>query len=333
MEQKNKRIFGYDAIKALAAFFVVLYHVGMVDMGYRDGEYYYPTIAQFLWLFDACGVPLFFMANGALTVSRHYDFKKSMTKACRLLALGVFWGVLVMCEHASFYGTSYFAVPKVFYFWFLFSLAIMYIASYVLGQLKPWCRWAVIVLLLIFPFTTNMIWDFIQLFRPEYGLPKWGHIGVFMLYGIVYLYAGDYLAHHRVGKWVPWLCAIIGLALLVIETIAVVNRTHMKFEGGNYCFPTMGALLLSCAVFIWVKDWNLKDSILKRFITFLGNNALGIYIFHLMIMFLLGRLFPQITGSYVHPVLAIVITLAYMVVSASISELIRRSPLSFLLKL
>ena len=72
----KKRVFGFDAIKALAAFFVVLYHVGMVDMGYREGVYYYPTFVQFLWLFDACGVPLFFMVNGALTVSRHYDFKK-----------------------------------------------------------------------------------------------------------------------------------------------------------------------------------------------------------------------------------------------------------------
>ena len=51
---EKKRVFGYDALKALAAFFVVLYHVGMVDMGYRDGQYYYPTLVQVLWLFCAC---------------------------------------------------------------------------------------------------------------------------------------------------------------------------------------------------------------------------------------------------------------------------------------
>ena len=50
----GKRIFGYDALKALAAFFVVLYQVGMVDKGYREGVYYYPTLVQLLWLFCAC---------------------------------------------------------------------------------------------------------------------------------------------------------------------------------------------------------------------------------------------------------------------------------------
>ena len=69
----KKRIFGYDAAKALAAFFVVLYHCGMVDFGYSEGEYYYPTFVQFLWLFTACGVPLFFTVNGALTISRKFD--------------------------------------------------------------------------------------------------------------------------------------------------------------------------------------------------------------------------------------------------------------------
>ena len=329
----GKRIFGYDALKALAAFFVVLYHVGMVDKGYREGVYYYPTLVQLLWLFCACGVPLFFMTNGALTVNRHYDFKKTITKAGRLLFIGVFWGVIVMCEHASFYGTDCFSLSEIPYFWFLFSLALMYVASYVMGQLKGWCRWGIVIALLIFPFVTNLIWDFIQLFRPDIPFPKWGHTGVFTLYGIVYMYAGDFLAHHRVNKWVVWICAFVGLALLALETVAVVNRTHAPFEGGNYCFPTLGALFLSCAIFVGVRDWNPVESKLKSAITFLGNNALGIYIFHLIIMLLIGRLFPQVSDCVLHPVLVIVIAFFYVFISAFISEVIRRTPLSVLLKL
>lgn len=329
----GKRNFGYDALKALAAFFVVLYHVGMVDKGYREGVYYFPTLVQLLWLFCACGVPLFFMVNGALTISRHYDFKKTITKAGRLLFIGVFWGVIVMCEHAAFYGTDCFSLSEIPYFWFLFSLALMYVASYVMGQLKSWCRWVIVIALLIFPFATNLIWDFIQLLKPDIPFPKWGHTGVFTLYGIVFMYAGDFLAHHRVNKRMAWICAFVGLALLALETIAVVNRTHAPFEGGNYCFPTLGALLLSCAIFIGVKNWHPVESKLKRAITFLGNNALGIYIFHLIIMFLIGRLFPHISDCLIHPILVIVIAFSYVFISAFISEVIRRTPLSVLLKL
>ena len=329
----GKRIFGYDALKALAAFFVVLYHVDMVDKGYREGVYYYPTLVQLLWLFCGCGVPLFFMVNGALTVNRHYDLKKTIIKAGRLLLIGVFWGILMMCLQSAFYGTDSFVIKDVPYYWFLFTLAMMYVVNYLLGRMGNRCKWTVIVLLLIFPFTTNLIWDFIQLLSPELHVPKWGHFGIFTLYGLVYLYVGDHLAHHRVDKRISWAGIILGLALLALETIAVVNRTHAPFEGGNYCFPSWGALFLSCALFVLIMDWEPVASKLKSAITFLGNNVLGIYIFHLLIMFLMGRLFPQMNNATIHPVLVLGIALAYMFVSAVISEMIRRSPLSFLLKL
>lgn len=330
----RERIFGYDALKALAAFFVVLYHVGMVDLGYREGEYYYPTIVQVLWLFCACGVPLFFMVNGALTVSRNYDLKKSATKAGRLLFAGVFWGVVVMCLYVlKSHDLSSFNFGMVHYYWFLFSLALMYLLNYVMGRLPRACRWVVVSILLVFPFLTNLVWDMIILFHPAIDMSRWGHVGAFTLYGLVYLYAGDFLVHHSVKRVVVIAFAVLGLALLGLEATAVVNYRHAQFEGGNYCFPTLGALLLSTAVFVWVKDWKLKESMVKKLIVFLGDNALGIYIFHLILMIIVGMIFPHPGTITVNPLAAVLITVAYMVASAVISEAIRRTPLSFLLKL
>lgn len=331
---EQKRILGYDALKAMAAFFVVLYHVGMVDMGYHEGEYYYPTLVQVLWLFCACGVPLFFMVNGALTVHRNYDLKKSATKAGRLVLAGAFWGIVVMCLYAvKNHDLSSFTPGMLTYYWFLFSLALMYVVNYMLGRLPMWCRYAVIALLLAFPFLTNLIWEVILIVNPAITMPKWGHAGAFTLYGLVYLYAGDYLSRRQINKWLIFLAAVVGLLLLSMEATAVVNHSHAPFEGGNYCFPTLGALMLSTAVFAWLKDWYIKESLFKRFVVFLGNNALGIYIFHLMLMILVGHLFPNFRGVFVHPVLAILIVVVYMVASAAISEAIRKSPLCFLLKL
>ena len=333
--ERNKRIFGYDALKALAAFFVVLYHVGMVDFGYREGVYYYPTLVQLLWLFCACGVPLFFMVNGALTVKRGYDLKKSLVKAGRLVLIGAFWGVVMMGINAICkQDNSFFSLNRVAYYWFLFSLAAMYVINFMLSCLPRWCRWVVVGLLLVIPFMTNAVWDVVQLLHPDVELPFWGHFGALTMYGLVYLYAGDHLSTHRYALWVPWLCALTGLALLAVEATAVVNHNHQPFEGGNYCFPTLGALLLSIALFEWLKNWNFNwPSWLKLAITFLGNNALGVYIFHLMLMVVMGTLFPQIKGVVLHPVLAVLVTLAYMFASAVISELLRRSPLALLLRL
>lgn len=320
----TNRIFGYEALKALAAFFVVLYHVGMVDLGYREGEYYYPTLVQVLWLFCACGVPLFFMVNGALTVHRNYDLKKSATKAGRLVLAGAFWGIVVMCLYAAFnHNMSSFNVGMLTYYWFLFSLALMYVANYVINRLPSWCRFVIIALLLIFPFVTNLVWDVMILVTPSITLPKWGHAGVFTLYGLVYLYDGDYLSSRPINKWLIIVAAVVGLLLLSMEATAVANYRHVQFEGGNYCFPTIGGLLLSLAVFSWLKDWDIKESPFKRFVVFLGNNALGIYIFHLILMIVVGFLYPQLSIINLHPIMAIVVALLLTVISAMISEGLR----------
>ena len=155
---------------------------------------------------------------------------------------------------------------------------------------------------------------------------------MFTLYGLVYLYAGDYLAHHDGRKWLIWLCGIVGLSLLALEATAVVNHFHRPFEGGNYCFPTWGALLLSVALFAGLKNSDISVPWIKKFVAFLGNNVLGIYIIHFLLMLILGR-FLHISFGNLHLVIVVLIALCYMVVSAAISELLRRSPLAFLLKL
>ena len=335
MEQK-KRIFGYDALKALAAFFVVLYHVGIVDLGYREGVYYYPTLVQMLWLFCACGVPLFYMVNGALTVSRNYDWPKTRVKFYRLLRAALFWSVVSMivyevCKQT----TSSFTIRRLFYYWFLYSLAIIYLVNYLLGRLPRWCRHVVVIALLVVPFTTNLIWDVIILLHPEVEVPRWYHIGVFTMYGLVYLYLGDHLGHRRYSKWIALLSGVLGLALLALEAIAVVNYEHTQFEGGNYCFPTLGALLLSASLFIFIRDCDVKLTWLKRFITFLGNNALGIYILHLLLMVILNAVFILLDVSLGidHPIEIILLAIFYVVLSAGLSELLKRTFLAPLLKL
>jgi peptidoglycan/LPS O-acetylase OafA/YrhL len=77
----------------------------------------------------------------------------------------------------------------------------------------------------------------------------------------------------------------------------------------------------------------MKEGLLTKLITFLGNNALGIYIFHLILMIVVGACFPSLYDLEVHPLIAILIAIVYTVISATLSELIRRSCLGILLKL
>ena len=282
--KEKERIFAYDALKALAMFLVVFYHVGMLDLGYQEGVYYYPNLTQLIALFTACGVPLFFMVNGALTVRRDYDLKKTVIRAARCVCIGYFWGVMMQCIMAiRYHDLSEFSLYNNYY-WFMYTLAMLYVVKYVLNKLPKWIRWCVVIALLIYPFLNNLIWDLIAIHGNNTGI-YWRRSGLFTLYSIVYLYAGDYLVHNykHIAKWSIVLVGLIGFGLLALQATATVNLVHQPFEGGNFCFPTIGALLLSIALFVLGLNWRLKDGWFKRFVLFLANNSLGIYIFHLLI--------------------------------------------------
>ena len=334
--KEKERIFAYDALKALAMFLVVFYHVGMLDLGYQEGVYYYPNLTQLIALFPAISVPLFFMVNGALTVRRDYGMKKTAVKAAHCVFIGYFWGVVMMCIKAIRDHTlSDFSLYNNYY-WFMYTMAMLYIVNYLLNKLPQWCRWCVVIALLIYPFLNNQIWDFIALFGNHTGI-YWKRTGLFTLYSVVYLYAGDYFAHHysHKAKWYIIVAGLIGFGLLALEAVAVTNLLHQPFEGGSFCLPTIGALLLTIAVFVWGLKWNMKDGWLKRYVLFLANNSLGIYIIHMLIMAIIGAFFPQIIEMdlTLNPLIVAVISLIYMTVSACISEALRRSKLAFLLKL
>lgn len=332
----GKRIFAYDALKVLAAFLVVFYHTGMLDLGYRDGVYYYPTMTQLLALFTACGVPLFFMVNGALTVSRDYDLRKTVIKAVRCVFIGFVWGLAMQCIMAIRASDLSAFTWHNNYYWFMYTLAMLYVVQFVLNRLPRWCRWCAVGALLVYPFLNNLIWDFVALFGNHTGL-HWQRSGLFTLYSVVYLYAGDYLAHHckLQGKWLLALIALIGFGLLAVQATAAVNLMHRPFEGGNYSFPTIGALLLSISLFVWSFKWRMGEGRLKRFVLFLANNTLGIYMFHMLLLAVAGTVFPQIRESEysLNPAVVAVICLINMAVSAWLAQMVRKSRLSFLLQL
>jgi surface polysaccharide O-acyltransferase-like enzyme len=60
---------------------------------------------------------------------------------------------------------------------------------------------------------------------------------------------------------------------------------------------------------------------------------MGIYIIHILLLVVVRGMFPELKTMTFHPIIVLLIALTYTVVSAFISELIRKSPLAFLMKI
>lgn len=332
MEIKNKRIWGYDLLKMIAMFLVVLYHLGNVDYGgYVEGEFYLPNVTKALYAFCSAGVPLFFMVNGALVVDKCWSLKKTILKSAKLVFVSFTWVLLLFY---GLLGIIYGMWPNLTafrtQFWFLNTLALIYIVSYVLGK-AFWLKTIVICLLLIVPFLSNFAWDLIVLFNPQVDVPFYGHTGVFTLYSIVYFYLGFFLRNKIINKRWSFFFILIGIALVNIEVIAMTNHDHVVYDGVNASFPTLGAMSISSGLFCLFKNAKISNDKFRRFVFFIGRNTIGIYVFHGTCLFFIRHY--SILPVVINPFLAIIISIAILILMASLSELLFLSRFRFLLKL
>lgn len=88
-EYMQKRIVGYDIMKSLSIYLVVLIHFGFYVPVTGD-----TLVNNFVLILTNVGVPLFFMVNGALLFPRSLDIKRHYIKTARIIALTLSWKVI-----------------------------------------------------------------------------------------------------------------------------------------------------------------------------------------------------------------------------------------------
>lgn len=330
----DKRIFGYDLIKALAMFLIVLYHLGSVDFGVvpEDG-WYVPNLTKCFYSFCSAGVPLFFMVNGALQASKQMSLRKCIEKSLRLIFVAVFWTVVFTCVLYPWLRGS--ALPNVGtfenYYWFLYTLSALYLICFLLNKWK-WVQKVVLLSLLVFPFVSNLVWDVILFINPEVKMPGWGHTGVFTMYCIVYYYIGAYLQKHEMKRAVSYMLLLSGFLLVLAEVIIMSRYYHQVYDGVNASFPTIGAMLLSIGLFSLMKLVKMQGhEKLRGAISAVGRNTIGIYVFHLFFVWIINEYVFHHEKQML--IVSIFAALGIVSLTASLSNYMLKSPIKFLLKL
>ena len=192
----KKRVYGYDLLKALAMFMVVFYHFQMLDYYFEPNTFYIPNVNKIIQLICAAGIPLFFMVNGALTIDNKITYKKVIHKVSRLFFIAVFWTIIFRCGVIGILlkrGQPNSVFDFLNYYWFLISLAVVYILNYIIQMSPKWVGYLLVFTIFALTFINNFIWDVILFVNPDHILPRWGHTGLFTLYGLVYSRIGAYL--------------------------------------------------------------------------------------------------------------------------------------------
>ena len=335
----KERIIGYDIIKSLAIFGVVLYHFGRVNFGSFNAEgVYYPNVSKVCYELLACSVPLFFMVNGALLADKSVGGGKIL----KYIILSIFYPILfylilfplLNLKDAPQVSWSTILLSMEFkgVYWFLFTLGVLYGINAIVKYFKI-RKWLALFLLFT-PFLSNQIWSIVVLFNPDITIPFWGHWGMFTLYSYLFFYFGNYLKQkclrgfYHVSALI--FLFVVGWFLLILDVFVYSNYDNVIYDGVNSSFCTLGALFLSCSVFLLVKDINhLNNSYIQKIVLLVGRNTMGIYVFHIFFIMLLRRFVLPVTVS---PIVAIFLSICIIFFSCFISEILCKTPVKFLFK-
>lgn len=328
----RKRIVGFDLLKCIAIFSVVVYHFGCVDFGrYSPYDGYTPNITKIFYELFACSVPLFFIVNGALTNS----FKGM--KTIKYLSLSLFYPIffyLLIFPALDFIPANQYSLRYILFsmefkgvYWFLFTIGILYIVDALANYFK--LTKVLFIILLICPFVSNLIWTVLIYVNPNIILPFWGHWGVYTLFSFVYFCIGRYLKDYDCHNIFKFLLCILGWWLLVFEVISFSNYFKNVYDGVNSSFPTMGALLLSTGIYLWLKGNTNMPPSLNIYISFIGRNTMGIYVFHMFFVYGYRYLFST---NNINVFIALLLSFCIVNITAVISELICKTKFKFFLK-
>lgn len=247
------------------------------------------------------------MVNGALVGEKEWTKWKYCNKGIKWIFLAYFWMfffyflVYPILGFEPMQDWHILLTPRAHrIYWFLFNLGIIYISW---PYIKKWLYKPIFIGLLICPFVTNLVWDIVIYLNPNIIVPNWGHFGLYGLYTFFFFILGYLLRKCDVSKLpkiILVLCGLIAWSMLIFDVIVHSNNTHSIFDGVNALFPTMGAGLLSFVLFVFLKNIDTKSRAFKRYISFIGRNTIGIYIFHMFFILLLRHIgLPDIVNTFI----------------------------------
>lgn len=331
---KSKRIFYFDALRAVAILVVLIFHVygctnGMATREFVNG----PTLNWFINCFfgsSRMGVDLFLMLSGALSLGRVWDIKSFLGKRLpRITAPFLFWGFL-LCV-LMFLSLIY--VPDILskFITPISSYSITGFLTYLYGvymAINPgtsqyWFFWMILGTYLIMPVLNKWLLHS-DLKEAEYFLFFWLIACIFestlnikfpikldYFAGTIGLVVLGYYLRHTERKLLN--NAYFALVLTIAGFILSISAMYLQFTPGDLLTPTHDRLSIFIiieviGVFLLFKNFgkfNLKldliekpVGIFKKAVFSLAKYSYGMYLNHIFIMLVLLHYAKMLFNSY-----------------------------------
>lgn len=309
----GRRIAGYDALRAVSAYLVVLLHLSVGCLQQKGLSEAAWGAANVLSAFSRVSVPLFVMLSGAFLLdpervfSLSYHFKKRIPRLAYLFfGWSLFYAgcsaVFAWVKNNQAFDMRSFLRELVeghYHMWYLYMLAGLYLIAPILRVLcehgsKALLQYLIALSLLI----TSVTKLNEQLFHWEILSSVLGKVSLFAVFGYVgYFVAGYYFKTYPPGKRARKLWYLAG-ALALIAAAWGTRALSVPAEGGlnaalySYYAPTV--FIMSFAVFIFgAQEGRVKhNGRLGKAARKMAPHLLTVYLVHPFLIEAFGGVLP-----------------------------------------
>lgn len=297
---KSNRVVYFDALNILAIIAVVALHMnGIVHLNPTIRAWNTSLIIECIMYW---AVPVFMMISGATLMNyrEKYDTKTFFRKRfIKVLVLFIFWAIFMFAwliatgklNLSEYNGikdwlNAFFSNKEQSIYYFMFEILGVYLTMPLISLLtkKEYRKtlWFIVVLYFIF---NGLIPNILGMFEIYWNEAFAIRINGYLIYVILgYLLSTEELSKkQRIGIYIG---ACIGLVYRYITTFILSKNAGdvIKLSWGYFSWH---CILLSCAVFIFIKNLNLDTKIksckIREWLKNISGCSFGIYLIHMLV--------------------------------------------------
>lgn len=308
-----------DILRALATIAVIVLHVTaslLISMESLT-DWWIGNIVESSVRFS---VPVFFMLTGALLFNKEYSIKIFLKKRFfRVIIPFVFWNIpyilfsltlkVLHQEELDFSKIFVFSIDQFkngssYHLWFVYTLVGIYLFIPIISK---WIRNSshneILYFLIIWLITVLFTYPILSFFKTKVDLSYFtGFLG--------YTVLGYYLTkiNFDSSKKKDFIAMILFFTGLIITIIGTYFLFKFKGEMDElyYEYLTLNVLMCSIGVFLFIKDKNIKNQYVLKFLNLINKFSYGIYLVHVLILIFLTKL--GITCFFINPFIGIPLT-------------------------